>query len=305
RQSNPRSGCLMPRGRRKSQSSLSPAARRMQSFGLPPPTTSSRSGASAGVRSPSAPLPPAGTTQRRATSAASARRSPQRATPSSPTSATNGAILTQIPLTSPRARTRSASSKFQTRSISFLKMCRRARGMRVVAMLLLVCVASQHAIAWGQEGHSIIAEIAQRRLSATAAAAITSILNPDPSAARYATPTLASIATWAAEVRYNGAQKNETYNWHFVDIPRLDTRYDPATECPKEHPELGDCVINELARLRHELRCTSGEQQLRALKFAVHFVGDIHQPFHTIWEKNGGNGISVKLAFTGTTCSNQ
>lgn len=177
--------------------------------------------------------------------------------------------------------------------------------MRVVAMLLLVCVPSQHAIAWGQEGHSIIAEIAQRRLSATAAAAITSILNPDPSAARYATPTLASIATWADEVRYNGAQKNETYNWHFVDIPRLDTRYDPATECPKEHPELGDCVINELARLRHELRCTSGEQQLRALKFAVHFVGDIHQPFHTIWEKNGGNGISVKLAFTGTTCSNQ
>jgi hypothetical protein len=175
---------------------------------------------------------------------------------------------------------------------------------QLILVVLLFGATASEAGAWGEEGHSIVAEVAQRRLSPTAAEAITGILNADPNAHRYTTPTLASISTWADEVRYNGTQKNETYNWHFVDIPRLDTHYDSATECPKENPELGDCVINELARLRNELRCATGEQQLRALKFAVHFVGDIHQPFHTIWENLGGNTISVKLAFKGTTCSN-
>ena len=28
-------------------------------------------------------------------------------------------------------------------------------------------------------------------------------------------------------------------------------------------------------------------------KFLVHFVGDVHQPFHAIGEAAGGNGIAV------------
>jgi S1/P1 Nuclease len=175
-------------------------------------------------------------------------------------------------------------------------------------ILLTVVLSSfaSEAWAWGEEGHSIIAEIAQRRLSQDAAKAVTQILGTNPKATSYSTPSLASVSTWADEVRYNGPQPNETYNWHFVDIPRQDTHYDPATECPKEKPEQGDCVINELSRLRNELRCATGDQQLRALKFAVHFVGDIHQPFHTIWENAGGNGITFKpdkIQFKGKTCT--
>jgi hypothetical protein len=147
----------------------------------------------------------------------------------------------------------------------------------VVLSVIFACNCSADAFAWGEEGHSIVAEIAQRRLSSNAAQAITRILNPNSSAPDYTTPTLASISTWADEVRYDGNKPNETYNWHFVDIPRLNTRYDPKSECPKEHPEWGDCVINELARLHNELRCTTGEPQQKALKYAVHFVGDIHR----------------------------
>jgi hypothetical protein len=174
---------------------------------------------------------------------------------------------------------------------------------RWIFLSVLFSVVASDAWAWGEEGHSIVAEIAQRRLSPSAAQAITAILRSNPNTPAYATPSLASISTWADEVRYNGTVKNETYNWHFVDIPRLNTRYDPATECPKENPAQGDCVINELLRLRNELRCMTSDQRLRALKFAVHFVGDIHQPFHTIWENLGGNTISVKVQFKGKTCS--
>jgi hypothetical protein len=174
--------------------------------------------------------------------------------------------------------------------------------------MTLICISfGSQAWAWGEEGHSIVAEIAQRRLSPNAAQAIIQILRTNPDATPYSTPSLASISTWADEVRYDSNnQPNGTYNWHFVDIPRQDTHYDPATECPKEKPQQGDCVINELARLRNELRCTTGDTQLRALKFAVHFVGDIHQPFHTIWENIGGNSITIKptqLQFKGKTCT--
>jgi S1/P1 Nuclease len=177
----------------------------------------------------------------------------------------------------------------------------------ITLLILLLSATASSAWGWGEEGHSIIAEIAQRRLSLGAAEAITKILNPsNPKAPSYTAPSLASLSTWADEVRYNGKEKNETYNWHFVDIPQQDKHYDPATECPKEYPMLGDCIINELGRLHNELRCPSSpDNQLRALKFAVHFVGDIHQPFHTIWEKTGGNAISVKLQFTGKTCGNE
>jgi S1/P1 Nuclease len=174
---------------------------------------------------------------------------------------------------------------------------------RSIFLAMLLTLFASDAWTWGEEGHSAIAEIAQRRLSPSAAQAIVDILRSRPDAPVYATPSLASISTWADEVRFDGSQPNETYNWHFVDIPRQDPRYDPATECPKDNPAQGDCVINELARLRNELRCTTGDQRLRALKFAVHFVGDIHQPFHTIWEKLGGNEISVSLQFKGKTCT--
>ncbi len=32
-----------------------------------------------------------------------------------------------------------------------------------------------------------------------------------------------------------------------------------------------------------------------ALKFLVHFIGDIHQPFHAIGDDRGGNGVSVSF----------
>jgi hypothetical protein len=37
--------------------------------------------------------------------------------------------------------------------------------------------------------------------------------------------------------------------------------------------------------------------------FAVHFVGDIHQPLHTIADKGGGNGIDVTITAAGLTCA--
>jgi hypothetical protein len=86
----------------------------------------------------------------------------------------------------------------------------------------------------------------------------------------------------------------DTYNWHFVDIPIHSDNYQSSRDCKADVK--GDFVVNELTRLQNDLRCTSGAQQVEALKFTVHFVGDIHQP---VLEARGGNNIPVTLLMRG------
>ncbi len=162
---------------------------------------------------------------------------------------------------------------------------------RLPLLALLVWTASfELALAWGQEGHSVVAEIAQRRLSPAAAAAVEAILGKGHS--------LASVSSWADDQR---TAHPDTSNWHFVDIPLADQTYDPATEC-KPDPK-GDCSIAALERLKQQLRCGDAAARLDALRFAVHIVGDIHQPLHTVAEARGGNDIPVKVTFKGAVCS--
>jgi len=158
-----------------------------------------------------------------------------------------------------------------------------------LVVLVAVCLPGQ-ALAWGQEGHSIIAEIAQRRLSPKAVAAVQSVLG---------TGSLAAVSTWPDDVR---ASRPTTTNWHFADIPLDKNNYDPQRDC-KPDPVKGDCVVAELERLRTELRSGSRQQKLEALMFAVHFVGDIHQPLHTVADKKGGNDIAVAITALGFTCA--
>jgi hypothetical protein len=159
----------------------------------------------------------------------------------------------------------------------------------MVVGLTLWAASWQLAFGWGQEGHSIVAEIAQRRLTPQAQAAVDAILGKGHS--------LASVASWADDQR---ASHPDSYDWHFVDIPIADTTYDPAREC-KPSPR-GDCTIAALARLRVQMLCGNGAAKLDALRFIVHLIGDLHQPMHTVDEARGGNDIAVKVTFKGITC---
>jgi len=156
---------------------------------------------------------------------------------------------------------------------------------------LLAGAPLAQAFAWGQEGHSVVAEIAQRRLSPAAASAVRRLLGRGAS--------LASVASWADNVR---EARPETYNWHFVSIPRAAPAYDPARDCAA-NPR-GDCVVAEIERLRNEVRCAPTEEARRdALRYAVHFIGDIHQPLHAVGDERGGNGLAVQVEWRGLTCT--
>ena len=155
---------------------------------------------------------------------------------------------------------------------------------RAILLTFLFALAPlDQAASWGASGHSIVAEIAQRRLHPQVLARIEDLLGGAVS--------LASIASWADDL---AQRRPDTVNWHFVNIPYAATDYDPGRDC-KPTPK-GDCVINAIARSRAMLENRSAPKQQRAeaLMLLIHFVGDVHQPLHAIDRNDeGGNKVAV------------
>ena len=88
--------------------------------------------------------------------------------------------------------------------------------LKIAATVLLatLLLSTGHAFAWGPEGHAMIAEIAEMRLSDQAKAQVADLLSRDDSNAEH----LDEIASWADAVR---PVRKETAPWHFVDIPLM------------------------------------------------------------------------------------
>lgn len=155
---------------------------------------------------------------------------------------------------------------------------------RRTVVLLCLCVGSlvpAESFAWGQEGHRIIAAIAESRLQKHAAEGIKELLGDG---------SLSSVANWADEIRKD---RPETAPWHFVDIPRDRQVYDPTRDCA--FPSKGDCVVAAIERYRVILGdpSRSKHDRVEALKFLIHLVGDVHQPLHCLKDHEGGTTLDV------------
>ncbi len=144
--------------------------------------------------------------------------------------------------------------------------------------------------AWGPEGHEIVAKLAAMRLNQKAKSGIRLLIGD---------ASLASISNWADQIRHD---RDETYNWHFVDIPTEASGFSDQRDCflpTNRHKDAAadhhNCVVDRIEIFEHVLADIDAprEQRVEALKFVVHFVGDVHQPFHAIGEAAGGNGIAV------------
>ena len=154
---------------------------------------------------------------------------------------------------------------------------------------LLACLAALplDAGAWGADGHHLIAEVAQTQLSASTKAEVDRLLALEPGA------TLASISTWADEVR-----TPTTAQWHYVNLPRdSNCKYEPERDCAQ-----GACVVAAIERQIAVLASNaSDEQRLKALKYVVHFVGDVYQPLHAGFaDDRGGNSFQLQAFGRGT-----
>ena len=167
--------------------------------------------------------------------------------------------------------------------VSTMQRAVRAAG---VALLLLGMGAPQ-SWAWGREGHRLTALVAEHYLTPETQVQIDLLLHGE---------TLAGVAPWADDYRTNHP---ETAPWHFVDIPRDQAKFDRDRACPLSASDpkspWRDCVTDRILYFEGRLGDTSLSEKDRAeaLKFLVHFIGDIHQPFHAMGDDRGGNGVSV------------
>ena len=151
---------------------------------------------------------------------------------------------------------------------------------RAEAALALTLLVASNALGWGQEGHRVVATIAERHLTARARERVRQILGPEGS--------LAAVSTWADEIR---PFRPDTAPWHYIDIPINASAIDPARDCPN-----GDCVTAVITRFVAVLHdnASSPNAKNEALKFVVHFVADLHQPLHCADNHDrGGNDVHV------------
>ncbi len=178
----------------------------------------------------------------------------------------------------------------------------------LIAFAALAAVPS--AWGWGCKGHEIVALIAEAHLNSHARAIAFKILGDGPISSllsRYCKdPGLDAFvdsSTWADDERTIAP---DTAPWHFIDIPRGAPKSSIAQFCPPqeglpgrrlvEPGRSGGCVTSALANQMKILRDPNSTAQARAdaLRYIIHFVGDIHQPLHDATNNDrGGNCVPV------------
>lgn len=148
---------------------------------------------------------------------------------------------------------------------------------RFTAILLMALIAPAPGFAWGHEGHAVVAMVAEHYMTAAVLAKAGDLL--DGSA-------IEAIASWADDYRRDHP---ETGPWHYIDIPLVDSTIDMARECPN-----GDCVIAKTEQFLAVIKDPNADRasKAQALRFVVHFVGDLHQPLHD--EDDGDKGGNAR-----------
>jgi len=145
-------------------------------------------------------------------------------------------------------------------------------------------------------GHGIVATIAELHLDPTVLPTLCSILGPSVPGEPC---SLASVATWADEVR-----KNKTWSapMHYINA----IADHPPKPClfPGAQGWDGDEDVNVLGAIRNTTNLLgrwvkqgsdlSDSVASEALKFLIHFVGDMHMPFHLVARGEGATTVFVK-----------
>jgi hypothetical protein len=153
------------------------------------------------------------------------------------------------------------------------------RRFAVPSLALALALPPAAALAWGPTGHRVVGRIAERHLSAATARGVAAILGSE---------SLVGAATWPDEIRSDPAW-DRAKPWHFISLDDNET-YETAPKSP------GGDVVEAIGRFTHVLQDPMAEagKKAEALRFLVHFVGDVHQPLHVGRRADvGGNAIEV------------
>ncbi|KAF7315680.1 hypothetical protein MIND_00083600 [Mycena indigotica] len=176
----------------------------------------------------------------------------------------------------------------------------------ITSTLLAACATT--VTAWGAAGHEIAATIAQIHLHPSVLPTMCEILNFTSQNPNEPQCHLAPVATWADKLRY---KMRWSAALHYVgavgDHPSQHCLFPGAKgwEGKRGVNVLGGIrnvtgILQDVVALRGAKRNLSTRQidaANEALKFLIHFMGDMHMPLHLTGRDRGGN--SDKVLFGG------
>lgn len=157
--------------------------------------------------------------------------------------------------------------------------------MHIWLALLLIGLSSG-AYGWGATGHRVTGSIAEQYLAPETERRVKALLGEQD---------LARAATYADDMRSSPDlfwQKTAS-PWHYVTVP-AGKRYTDVGAPPQ-----GDAAqaLSQFAATLRNANASVDEQRL-ALKFAIHLIGDLHQPLH-VGNGTDRGGNNVKLQWFG------
>ena len=175
--------------------------------------------------------------------------------------------------------------------------------MAAFLLASLLLLPSANCFAWGPGGHMMTAYIAFQRLNSKAKAECRRLLALpiDPVSETNKTTDFVHASNWADALR-PFPQFKPTLIEHFADFPfSVD-----STPVPTNLPDADNVIV----ALEHNVDIlkngTDDNARAQALRFIIHFVGDIHQPLHCSTRVDsshpqgdrGGNDFFVKVKGT-------
>jgi len=155
-------------------------------------------------------------------------------------------------------------------------------GLRI-AIVSISLLISHYAFCWGVTGHRIVSEIAQQHLSGKARKEIKALFGKE---------SLAWWSNWPDFIKSDSTW-NRASSWHYIDLPGHMTRDAFITDLKKlPGKNLYTQIQDMMAQLKN--KSLPLKQRQEALRFLVHFMGDLHQPLHVGRDEDqGGNKIVV------------
>ncbi|CUS09343.1 unnamed protein product [Tuber aestivum] len=156
--------------------------------------------------------------------------------------------------------------------------------MRPANFLIPVLPLAPLTSAWGMLGHRTVALLSTRYLLPETAQWVRELLG---------TESIVAASTWADGFSHS---KDGRYSapWHWIDAkdnPPHTCEVKYSRDCKKDQGCIVSALVNMTGRVTNE--GLSRYERTMALKFIIHFIGDIHQPLHTEDLLRGGNGINV------------
>ncbi|KAJ7213009.1 phospholipase C/P1 nuclease [Mycena pura] len=175
----------------------------------------------------------------------------------------------------------------------------------IIAAILAGCTTN--VVAWGAAGHEIAATIAQIHLHPSVLPTMCAILNFTSTNPNEPQCHLAPVATWADKLRY---KMRWSAPLHYIGA--LDDHPSQTCAFPGLRGWAGKQGGNVLGAIRNvtdildntvyqrktgRMSASQYDVANEALKFLIHFMGDMHMPLHLTGRDRGGN--SDKVLFSG------